>query len=119
MIIDNESCKNIISKYTTDKLRLLLEPYPKPYKTKCIKLVWVIRVTQGYKVPFSIGNYRDEIYCDMVDMDSCNLIYGRLWQYDVNVRHLDTNNLYMLNKNNVNSTLVTLKEEYVNPRLPK
>lgn len=111
MIIDRKSCENIICKYTIDKLRLLLEPYPKPYKTRWIKLVWVIMVTQDYKVPFSIGKCRDEIYYDMVDMDSYSLIFGRLWQYSVDVRYLDTNNLYKLNKDYVNSTLVTLKEE--------
>jgi hypothetical protein len=70
LIIDRKSCENIICKYTTNKLRLLLEPYPKPYKTRWIKLVLVIMVTQGYNVPFSIGKYRDEIYYDMIDMDS-------------------------------------------------
>ena len=31
------------------------------------------------KVSFSIGNYNDEVYCDVVDMDDFHNLFGRPW----------------------------------------
>jgi hypothetical protein len=32
----------------------------------------------------SLGKYKDEVYCDIIDMNACNLLFDRPWQYDVN-----------------------------------
>ena len=32
MINNSDSCENIIGKHTADKLKLLWEPHPEPYK---------------------------------------------------------------------------------------
>lgn len=35
-------------------------------------------------MPFSIGkHYRDEVLCDVVEMDACHVLLGRPWQYDI------------------------------------
>ena len=44
------------------------------------------------KVSFSIGNYNDDVYCDVVDMD--DNLFGRPWQYDVDAKHSGRSNLY-------------------------
>ena len=53
-------------------------------------------VTQQCHVTFSMGKcYVDEVVCDVVEMDTCHLILGRLWQYDVVATHRCKDNVYM------------------------
>jgi hypothetical protein len=51
-------------------------------------LVEEIRVTQQCNIPFSIGKYRDEMYCDVVGMNAYSLIFRRPLQYDVDAKHV-------------------------------
>ena len=120
LIIDNGRCENIIGTHTVDKLKLKLplEPHPEPYKIWWIKSIGEISVNQQCRVPFSIEQYRDEMYYDMIDMDACSLIFGRPRQYVVNTKHLGRDNLYKIRKNGVNYTLVPLKKES-NPKTSK
>ena len=59
-------------------------------------------------MPFSIGRYKDEVYCDIVDMDACHLLFGRPWQFDVNAQHMGRDNVYRLEKEGVKFTLLPL-----------
>ena len=61
------------------------------------------------KVSFSIGEYQDEICCDVVEMDACHLLFGRTWQFDQDVWHLGNENVYRLNKVGKRFTLFALK----------
>ena len=63
-------------------------------------------MTEHYKVPFSIGKYCDEIYCDMVDMDACHILFGHLWQYNMDAKYMCRKNVYQLEKGGVKYTLV-------------
>jgi hypothetical protein len=45
------------------------------------------------------------MYYDVINMDACNLIFGRLWQYDAYARHLG----YVFSKDNVSYTLIPIK----------
>ena len=49
-------------------------------------------------MPFSIGKYHDEIYCDIVDMNAYHVLFGRLWQFDVDAKHSERDNTYQLKK---------------------
>ncbi|XP_071708300.1 uncharacterized protein [Rutidosis leptorrhynchoides] len=88
LIIDSESCQNIISSELAHKLKLSLEKHPEPYI-----IVWItdrpgIKVTERCCVPLSIGKYyTDEVLCDVVDMNARHLLFGRPWQFD-RVQHL-------------------------------
>ena len=43
-----------------------------------IKNVDPMEVTERCKVPLSIGKfYKDEIVCDVVNMDACHMLLGR------------------------------------------
>jgi hypothetical protein len=56
---------------------LNIKKYPKPYTIGSIKKGTKIIVTERCKVSFSIGKYKYEVYCDVVDMNTCNLLFGR------------------------------------------
>ncbi|GJX22684.1 reverse transcriptase, partial [Tanacetum coccineum] len=96
LIIDSGSCENIIG--TAERIHI---------KERC-------------GVPFSIGRYSNEVYCDIVDMDACHLLFGRPWQFDVDARHDGRDNIYRLEKKGVDDkqsgpypeTLKLLLEEF-------
>ena len=78
LIIESESFENIIKRGAIRELKLPVEKHPHPYTIGWIKTVEKIEVNECCKVPFSIGNCWDGVYCDVVDMDSCQLVFGRL-----------------------------------------
>ena len=39
------------------------------------------------KVEFSIGNYQDNVLCDVVPMEACHILLGRPWQFDKKTMH--------------------------------
>lgn len=52
-------------------------------------------MTECCRVPFSIGRwYKDEVVCDVLEMDACHILLGRPWQYDVNATHHGKDNVY-------------------------
>ena len=75
-----------------------------PYTIGWIKEVDGIQVEERCKVPFFIGKYFDEFYCDIVDMDACNLLFGRPWQFDVDATHSGRKNTYQLVKEGMRYT---------------
>ena len=47
-----------------------------------------IKVTNLCHVSISIGKfYQDFVACDVVDMDACHILLGRLWQHDIDATH--------------------------------
>jgi len=80
LIIDNDSCENIVSTALMDYLKLEMEPHPHPYTIGCIKKGPCIKVTNLCQVPISIGKfYKDSVTCDVIDMDACHMLLGRPW----------------------------------------
>ena len=75
LIIDSGSQENIISKDVMERLQLETETHPSPYAIGCIKEFDGIWVHEHCKVSFSIGKYNDEVYCDVVDMDACHILF--------------------------------------------
>ena len=71
LIIDSGSCENIISREAMKLFGLLVEKHPNPYIIGWIKTAEKIEVKERCKVPFFIGKYQDEVYCNVVDMDAC------------------------------------------------
>ena len=90
-------------------LRLPVEKYLNPYITKWIRAIEKIEVKNRCKVPFFIGKYQDEVYYDVLNMDACQLLFGRPWQYDLDAQHAGKENVYRLEKNGVKFTLLPLR----------
>jgi len=65
-----------------EKLNLQLVPHPKPYKLQWINEDVELTVDKQVKVEFSVGNYKDNVLCDVVPMEACHILLGRPWQFD-------------------------------------
>ena len=77
LIIDSGSSENIVSKAMVSKLQLPTQPHPSPYRIGWIKDVSKTKVTEQCRIPFSIDKCKDEVLCDVVDMDACHMLLGR------------------------------------------
>ena len=51
-------------------------------------------VTQRCLVSIQIGDYKDEIYCNVLPMDVAHVLLGRPWLYDLNVINFGKDNIY-------------------------
>eukprot|EP00253_Pinus_taeda_P009784 PITA_09784 len=51
------------------------------------------------------------VVCDIMPMDVCHILLGRLWQYDRKVTHDGKTNCYKFVKDGIKHTLVPVKEE--------
>jgi hypothetical protein len=92
------------------------EKHPTPYRLEWLKKGNEVIVSKHCLVNFSIGTkYKDKTWCDVVAMDACHLLLGRLWQYDRNIYHDGRKNTYSLLVDNVKITLLTNPGEAYKP----
>ena len=75
-IIDSGSCVNMASARVVDKFGLKTIPHTKPYKLSWLKEE-EIKVTKQVLINFTIGNFKDEVLCDIVPMEANHLLLGR------------------------------------------
>ena len=96
MIIDSGSSENVVSKALVKTINLKTEKQPSPCKIAWIKKGLEIQALEVCKVPLSIGKYyKDEIVCDVVDMDACHILLGRLSHYDVDATYKGQDNTFV------------------------
>ena len=95
MIIDGGSYTNIISKRVVDALGMKAWPHPQPHCIEWLYNSGRLKVTHKVRVKFNIGTYYDEVICDVVPMDVCQLLLGRPWQYDRTAIHEGRSNTYV------------------------
>lgn len=88
VIIDGGSSENRVSKALVDVIGLSTEKHLAPYGIGWLKKWTEMRVTEVYRVSFSIGKiYKSDVVCHVVDMNACHLLLGRPWQFDVDAVH--------------------------------
>ena len=95
LVIDGGSSMNVVSKDAVKLLNLKVEPHPNPFR-----VAWVndhtLPVTQRCLVSIQMGDYKNEIYCEVLPMDVAHVLLGRPWLYDLNVTNFGKDNLYSL-----------------------
>ncbi|KAM1203727.1 hypothetical protein ACFX2J_019523 [Malus domestica] len=73
-----------MAKKVVERLQLPTEPHVTPYSLGWVKKGLSVCVTETCRVPLSIGmHYHDEVLCDVIDIDDCHILLGKLWQFDV------------------------------------
>jgi transposase InsO family protein len=112
VIIDSGSTDNLVATEMVEKLELTTTKHPSPYKVSWLQKGHRVSVTKQCLVKFKIGNYHDEILCDIIPMDVCHILLGRPWQYDRNVVHDGRMNTYTLEKNGRLHKLLPIKDKY-------
>ena len=90
------------------KLNLSTIEHPRPYTLQWLKKRIDVIVSKQAFVAFSMGEYNDEVACDVLSMDACHLLIGRPWQYDRNVLHHGQSNTYSFKLNGKRLTLTPL-----------
>jgi hypothetical protein len=113
VIIDSGSTDNLVSTEMVEKLELTTTKHPSPYKVSWLQKGHRVSVTKQCLVKFKIGNYHDEILCDVIPMDVCHILLGRPWQYDRNVVHDGRMNTYTLEKDGRIHKLLPIKDKEV------
>lgn len=68
-------------------------------------------MTKQCKLKIQIGTYKDVILCDVMPMDVCHVLLGRLWKFDQKFIHDGRRNTYTLEKDGTKYTLLPLKGE--------
>jgi hypothetical protein len=111
VIIDSGSTDNLVSTEMVEKLELTTTKHPSPYKVSWLQKGHRVSVTKQCLVKFKIGNYHDEILCDVIPMDVCHILLGRPWQYDRNVVHDGRMNTYTLEKDGRLHKLLPIKDK--------
>lgn len=71
-------------------------PHPRPYKLRGLDDKAKSFVKRQCLVKFSIGSYKDPVLCDVLDMNACQVLQGRLRQYDRNTIYNGFSNIYTL-----------------------
>jgi len=87
LIVDSGSCCNCCSARMVEKLHLQVVPHPNPYKLQWINEDGELTVDKKVKVEFYVGNYKDNVICDVVPMEACHILLGRPRQFDKKTMH--------------------------------
>jgi hypothetical protein len=117
VIVDSGSTDNLVSTEMVEKLELETTKHSSPYKVSWLQKGHRVSVTKQCLVKFKIGNYHDEILCDVIPMDVCHILLGRPWQYDRNVVHDGRMNTYTLEKDGRSHKLLPIKDKEVEPEV--
>ena len=75
LVIDGGSSMNVVSKDTVKLLNLKVKLHPNPFR-----VAWVndhtLPIAQRCLVSIQMGDYKDEIYCDVLPMDVAHVLLG-------------------------------------------
>ena len=96
VVIDGGSCENIISQSLVDRLKLKARKHYRPYFVKWFMTGDKVQVRHTCQVTFTISeDYKDTVWCDVLPMNSGNILLERPWMYGKNGTHGMRGNTYM------------------------
>jgi len=92
LVIDG--AMNVVSKSAIARLNLKVEPHPQPFRGDWVDKT-TLPVTERCLVPIQLGDYKDEVDCDVLPMDVAHILLGRPWLYDLDVTNHSRENTYV------------------------
>src|SRR3954468_18361936 len=113
LMIDGGSCTNGISKAMVAALGLSTWRIPEPKHLEWLNSCGMLKVTHKVRVPFTVGDYVDEVECDVLPLEVCGLLLGRPWQYDRNAIHAGHANTYSFMHDGKHMTLKPMGDDLV------
>jgi hypothetical protein len=73
----------------------------------------VLKVTHKVRVPLTVGDYVDEVECDVLPLEVCGILLGRPWQYDLNAMHAGRANTYSFMHDGKQRTLKPMQDDQI------
>ena len=113
IIVDNGSCNNISSQKLVERMGLKQRCHPSPYKIQWLNDCGALHVANIVTIPFSIGRYNDQVECDVMPMQACQLLLGRPWLYDRDAQIWGCSNKIVLMYKGERITLLPLTPEEI------
>ena len=110
------SIDNLVVEEMIQKLGLKRVRHPCSYKISWLQDEHALEVKEQCIVNFQIGQYKDQVLCDIKDMNSCHVLLGRPWQYDCRVVHDCVKNVFTIEKGGKKFSLIPLQNEEVDRR---
>ena len=77
LMIDGGSCTNGISKTMVAALGLSTWRISEPKHISWMNSCGMLKVTHKVRVPFTVGDYVDEVECDVLPLEVCGLLLDR------------------------------------------
>ncbi|RDY05715.1 hypothetical protein CR513_10413, partial [Mucuna pruriens] len=127
IIIDSDNSVNVATTRLVEKLKLPTLAHPKPYKLQWLNSEGEIAIAKQVSLVFTMGQYKDEILCDIVSMEAVHILLGRPWQHDYKVTHDKVTNKFTFYQDarelprtlsRGNSMLITTYQRDREPRTP-
>jgi hypothetical protein len=112
-MIDGGSCTNGISKAMVAALGLSTWRIPEPKHLEWLNSCGMLKVTHKVRVQFTVGEYVDEVECDVLPLEVCGLLLGRPWQYDRNVTHAGRANIFSFVHDGKHRTLKPMRDDQI------
>ena len=113
LMIDSGSYCNGISKAVVEALGLSTWRIPEPRHVEWVNSCGMMKITHKVRVPFIVGDYVDEVECDVLPLEVCGLLLGRPWQYDRNVTHAGRANTYSFVHDGKQRTLKPMQDDQI------
>ena len=94
-------------------LSLTIISHPKPYKLQWLNEQGEMIINQQVKILFSIGDYCEEVLCDIIPMEAGHILLGRPWKFDKKEIHNGLTNEITLTNGRKKFKLVPLTPSQV------
>lgn len=118
LVIDRKYWRNVASTTMVEKLKLPFLEHPTPYIIDSLedpefKDMGDLMVTKQVRVSFKLGEYEDEVLCDVLPTKTKDLLLGLPWRRERRAKHDSYTNKYSFLFKNSDFTLVPFDYEEV------
>ena len=87
LVIDSESCTNVVSTMLIKRLQISTQHHPKPYKFQWLNDRGTMKVVSQALISFTLEKYKYKVICDVFPMLVGDILLGQPWQFDRKVTY--------------------------------